>query len=174
MIPQVKDRVRTLLYCVPPINSTIFFQSGSEIMTKNLSRGECILINLWSVVAFDETCKVKLLSLSQITYDFGGTQGIVLRVEGPGNVYFSPHGKSTQDTISQISQRILNPRLLCMNFILYLIVIYFLFYLIGIYVLDDEFIDELKQQLENNINNRRNQRGGGVGGGGFGNNRAEF
>lgn len=178
-IPYVKNRVRSLLYCVPPINSTIFFQSGSEIMIKNLSRGDTILINLWSVVAFDDTCTVKIMNISEITYDFTGSQGIMLRVQGPGNVYFSSHGKNQQqqDAMSQLSQRIFNPRLLCLNFLLYLLLIYFLLYLIGSFILDEEFMEEIRQQLENNINNRRNLGGGGLGrggGAGGGNNRVEL
>lgn len=159
-IPQVSHRVKTMLHCVPTSNSTLFFQSGSEIMGKTLSRGECILINLWSVVAFDDTCTIKLMNISQLTYSFVGSQGIMLRVEGPGSVYFSSHGngpRSSQEMVPQLTQRIFNPRLLCLNFLLYIFLIYFLLYLIGIYILDEEFMDDLRHQIENNLNNRRNQ-----------------
>jgi hypothetical protein len=141
----------------------MFFQSGSEIMTKYLPVGQCMLINLWCVVAFDDTCPVKLLNVPQITYNFVSSQGIMLRMEGPGNVYFSSHGngpRSSQEMVPQLN----NSRFFSYPFSIFLqllfsFLILYLFLLITLrFFIDDELLEEIKQQLEQLEGNNNNQQ----------------
>lgn len=168
-IPAIHKRVKSILHCTPSVNSTLFFQAGSEIMKKYLQTGQCILVNLWSVVAFDDTCSIQLLNISQITYSFIGCQGIMLRIEGPGNVYFSSHGsgpRSSQELLPQLqSQRLIpSPLSICLNLAMYFLILFLVLMLLGHYFIDEEFLEELKRQLEqlerNNNQNNRNPLGG--------------
>jgi uncharacterized protein (AIM24 family) len=168
-IPLVHRRLRSILHCVPALNSTLFFQSGSEIMTKYLAPGQCMLINLWSVIAFDDSCPVKLLNVSQISYNFVGADGVMLRIEGPGHVYFSSHGhvtRNSQEMVPLQSTNLLSyPVAVCFRFLIYLLLLYLLLFLIGCFI-DEEVLDELKRQLdqlEGVNNNRQEAQPGGEG-----------
>lgn len=132
-------------------------------MSKNLSRGECILINLWSAIAFDETCTATLLNVSQLTYNPMSPQGIMLRVEGPGNVYFSSHGngpRSPQETAPQFNQNALNPRNLCLKLLIYIVITYILLILLAYIIIDDDFLDNLKEQLRDRNREREHDQVG--------------
>lgn len=165
-IPSVYRRVKSILHCTRPLNSTMFFQSGSEIMTKYLPVGQCMLINLWCIVAFDDTCSVKLLNVPQITYHFVGSQGIMLRIEGPGNVYFSSHGegpRSSQELVPQFNNSLsVSYPLSIFLQLLFSFLILALFFWITLLFIDEELLEEIKQQLEqyernNNPNNQMNE-----------------
>jgi hypothetical protein len=144
----------------------MFFQSGSEIMTKYLPVGECMLINLWCVVAFDDTCAVKLLNVPQITYHFVSSQGIMLRIEGPGNVYFSSHGngpRSSQEMVPQFnSNRFFSyPLSIFLQLFFSFLILYLFLFITLRFFIDDEMLEEIKQQLEQyerNLNQNNNQQ----------------
>lgn len=161
-IPSVYRRVKSILHCTRPLNSTMFFQSGSEIMTKYLPVGQCMLINLWCIVAFDDTCSVKLLNVPQITYHFVGSQGIMLRIEGPGNVYFSSHGEGPRSSQELVPQFSVSYPLSIFLQLLFSFLILALFFWITLLFIDEELLEEIKQQLEqyernNNPNNQMNE-----------------
>jgi hypothetical protein len=167
-IPHVHQRLRSIFHCTPPMNSTLFFQSGSEIMTKYLPAGQCMLINLWSVIAFDDSCPVRLLNVSQISYNFVGADGVMIRIDGPGNVYFSSHGnvkRNSQEMVPQLQSTSLltYPMSSCLRFAFYLLILYLILFLIGS-LIDEDIIEEMKRQLdqlEEGLNQQNQQPEGG-------------
>lgn len=63
--------------------TSVFIQSGSEILVKELKADEHLIFNSYCLVAFDDTIKLELTDKS-----VGVTQ-LSLRCSGPGFVYFS-------------------------------------------------------------------------------------
>lgn len=69
--------------------STLFLQYGSKIMTHCLSAGECTHLSYSCLVAVDTTCQI---IETQVSYNSTPTV-LMLKIQGPGNVYFSAAGK---------------------------------------------------------------------------------
>ena len=79
----------------------IFLQSGGLILTKELKTGESLVIKFNCMVAFEETCKINVVDPFQNIVQIFGGNDTYLKVDGPGNVYFSAHNFSRKATSMQ-------------------------------------------------------------------------
>jgi hypothetical protein len=72
----------------------LFLQTGSEILCKELKRGETLLVRFGCVVATEATVKVSVVSPHHLGLfclpGLGGREPFLL-LTGPGRVYFSAH-----------------------------------------------------------------------------------
>ena len=76
---------------------SIFLQDGCNIMTKLLESGESINISYSCLIAADTTCRISETQVSSTSTPVV----LMLKIEGPGNVYFSTAGKRSVHTAGQ-------------------------------------------------------------------------
>ena len=153
-------------YCTVDKSSVIFLQSGSEIMQKNLCVGESLLINMWCCVAIEDTCVLHLTQNHNLY--FGGyfaKEGVMIKVEGPGRVYFSANKGSAAanglPTSSGFGQR--GPTTtfaIALNVIAMLMTLYLIMMLTTNLFIDNELLDELEKQLDQQIQAARDRANG--------------
>ena len=76
---------------------SVFLQDGCNIMMKSLESGESINISYSCLVAVDTTCQLSETQVSSTSTPIV----LMLKIEGPGNVYFSTAGKRSIHTASR-------------------------------------------------------------------------
>ena len=87
MYPQIMTSVY-LVKLRDPTDGSFFAQSCGSIMKKVLKSGESLNVSISCMVAFEESCKLSPVNIAGSVVNTIGTQ-LMLRVEGPGAVYFS-------------------------------------------------------------------------------------
>lgn len=153
-------------YCAVDRSSIIFLQGGADVMSKNLCIGESLLINMWCCVAIEDTCTVNLSQNHQLY--FGGfftKEGIMIKVEGPGKVYFSAckdsslsnglahtNGLTKGGSSSSIG--------LVLNLLAMLLTIYTVLLLTTNIFIDNDLLDELEKQLDKQLQAARDRANG--------------
>lgn len=65
----------------------VFLQGSSDIMTKSLKLGECLIVNINCLVGFEEG--ITLTIISNNAYSYLSLSGTFFRCEGTGKVYFT-------------------------------------------------------------------------------------
>ena len=135
-------------------------------MSKNLCVGESLLINMWCCVAIEDTCNMSLTQNHQLYFGgFNAREGVMLKVEGPGRVYFSAcknsslangmsntSGLSRSGTSSSIG--------LVLNLIAMVLTIYMIVLLTTNLFIDNDLLDELEKQLDQQMQAARERANG--------------
>lgn len=65
----------------------VFLQGSSDIMTKTLKRGECLIVNINCLVGFEEGITLSIISNNSNSYL--SLSGAFFRCEGSGKIYFT-------------------------------------------------------------------------------------
>lgn len=74
-------------YCTG--DGSAFIQAGGTVLRKRLRVGESLYFDSSCVVACDSTCKFSLDSPAGVMGTLFGLKRAIIRVRGPGTVYFS-------------------------------------------------------------------------------------
>lgn len=163
----VKSQRRFLArHCTVDRSSLIFLQSGANIMSKNLCAGESLLINVWCCVAVEDTCSLNLTQLHPLYFGgFFAKEGIMLKVEGPGRVYFSANKDSALSnglTLSNgLSRNGSSSSLsLILNLTVMMLSIYMVMLLTTNLFLDNDMLDELEKELDKQLQAARQRANG--------------
>jgi uncharacterized protein (AIM24 family) len=153
-------------HCTVNRSSLIFLQNGADIMSKNLCAGETMLVNMWCCVAIEDTCNINLHQIHQLYFGgFFAKEGIMIKVEGPGRVYFSgnkesslsnglthSNGLSKSGSSSSIS--------LFLNLAAMLLTLYLILLLTTNIFIDNDLLDELEKQLDKQLQAARERANG--------------
>jgi uncharacterized protein (AIM24 family) len=70
-------------------DSVVFLQSHGDIMVKSLTSVDTMMFSISSIVAYESTCTLKHESIRHISSSIFGPKCNMIRIIGPGTVYFS-------------------------------------------------------------------------------------
>lgn len=135
-------------------------------MNKNLCVGESLLINMWCCVAIEDTCTMHLHQIHQLYFGgFFAREGVMIKVEGPGKVYFSANkgsslvnGLSSSNGLSRSGHS--SSLVLILNAIGVLLTLYMIVLLTSSLFIDNDFLDELEKQLNEKMQAARERANG--------------
>ena len=135
-------------------------------MNKNLCVGESLLINMWCCVAIEDTCTMHLHQIHQLYFrGFFAREGVMIKVDGPGKVYFSAHkgssvasGMASSNGLSRSGNS--SSLGLIINMIGVLLTLYMIVLLTTNLFIDNELLDELEKQLDEKMQAARERVNG--------------
>lgn len=87
--PLYFDSPASCCYCAG--DGEAFIQTGGVILQKRLRENESLFFDLSCIAACDSTCRFRLQSPGNVMATLFGLRRAMVRVYGPGNVYFSTH-----------------------------------------------------------------------------------